>query len=107
MTFQRRTAQRIIELVRALRPGVRVAVGGYDPSLAPDAYVGPSTAAADFIVRGEGELTFRALLRAIERGSGFEAVARPSVPPRDHLTPQSPPPLTRLQFGPIPSPQPH
>src|SRR5437870_1870378 len=70
MTFQRKTAQRIIELVRALRPGVRVATGGYDPSLAPDAYTGPSAGAADFIVRGGGELTFRGLRRAIERGRG-------------------------------------
>src|ERR1044071_7779164 len=38
MTFQRRTAKKIIRLVRALRPGVRIVVGGYDPSLAPEAY---------------------------------------------------------------------
>src|SRR6266850_1995433 len=63
MTFQRRTAMRIIELVRALRPGIRVVVGGYDPSLAPEAYTANSH--VDFIVRGEGELTFNELLRAI------------------------------------------
>jgi radical SAM superfamily enzyme YgiQ (UPF0313 family) len=74
MTFQRKTAFRIIELVRALRPGVRIAVGGYDPSLAPEAYTDP-TAAVDFIVRGEGELTFRELVRALERGGGFENIA--------------------------------
>jgi len=74
MTFQRKTALRIIELVRALRPGVRIAVGGYDPSLAPEAYTDP-TAAVDFIVRGEGELTFRELVRALERGGGFENIA--------------------------------
>src|SRR5437588_3186562 len=38
MTFQRRTAARLIELIRALQPGVKVVVGGYDPSLAPEAY---------------------------------------------------------------------
>src|ERR1700739_3508834 len=38
MTFQRRTAGRIIDLVRALRPGVKIVVGGYDPRLAPEAY---------------------------------------------------------------------
>src|SRR5262245_5203419 len=43
MTFQRRTAQRIIDLVRQLRPGVRIAVGGYDPSLAPEAYTDSET----------------------------------------------------------------
>src|SRR5438034_932064 len=74
MTFQRKTALRIVELLRALRPDVRVAVGGYDPSLAPEAYTdGP--APVDFIVRGEGELTFRELVRALERGSGLDGVA--------------------------------
>ena len=34
MTFQRRTAERIIELLRALKPDVKIVVGGYDPSLA-------------------------------------------------------------------------
>src|SRR5246500_4128646 len=34
MTFQRKTSLRIIELVRSIRPDVRVVVGGYDPSLA-------------------------------------------------------------------------
>src|SRR6188768_1781242 len=38
MTFQRVTARRIISLIRSLRPGVRIAVGGYDPSLAPEAW---------------------------------------------------------------------
>src|SRR5688572_26927708 len=56
MTFQRRTALRIIEYVRALRPGVRIVVGGYDPTLAAEAYGRDS--GVDFIVRGEGEVTF-------------------------------------------------
>ena len=66
MTFQRRTALRLIRLIRAHTPGVRIVVGGYDPSLAPDAYEPPETG-VDFIVRGEGEHTFRALLRSLER----------------------------------------
>jgi radical SAM superfamily enzyme YgiQ (UPF0313 family) len=75
MTFQRRTAKKIIQLVRALCPGVRIAVGGYDPSLAPEAYSASGDDAVDFIVRSEGELTFRQLLGAIEGGGGFEAIA--------------------------------
>jgi anaerobic magnesium-protoporphyrin IX monomethyl ester cyclase len=71
MTFQRRTAGRIIELVRALNPEVKIAVGGYDPSLASEAY---ETLDVDYLVRGEGEVTFRELLRALERGSGFENI---------------------------------
>jgi len=71
MTFQRLTARRIIALVRSQRPSARVVVGGYDPSLAPEAW----TDGADFIVRGEGEVTFRELLRALEAGTGLEGIA--------------------------------
>jgi anaerobic magnesium-protoporphyrin IX monomethyl ester cyclase len=71
MTFQRRSAARIIELVRTLKPAVKIVVGGYDPSLAPDAY---ETMGVDFLVRSEGEVTFRELLRAIEQDSGLDRV---------------------------------
>ena len=65
MTFQRRTALRITRLIRSIKPDVRVVAGGYDPSLAPEAYEAPS-AGIDFLVRGEGDLTFRELLRSLE-----------------------------------------
>jgi anaerobic magnesium-protoporphyrin IX monomethyl ester cyclase len=71
MTFQRRTADRIIALVRALRPGVKIVVGGYDPSLAPEAY---EKMDVDYLVRSEGEVTFRELLRAIEQGTGVDRI---------------------------------
>ena len=68
MTFQRTTARKIIALVRSLRPGVRVVVGGYDPSLASAVYEQPEWT-VDAIVRGEGDITFRELIRAWEAGS--------------------------------------
>jgi len=71
MTFQRRTAARIIELVRFLQPGVKIVLGGYDPGLEPEAYRGMGV---DYIVRGEGEVTFRELLRALERGQSGEGI---------------------------------
>ena len=74
MSFQRKTALRIVQLVRALCPGVRIMVGGYDPSLAPEAYAEPASG-VDFIVRGEGELTFRALVRALERDGDVRDIA--------------------------------
>lgn len=74
MTFQRKTAFRVIELIRALRPEARIVCGGYDPSLAPEAYTHEGSG-VDFIVRGEGELTFRELLRAIDNGDGFGNIA--------------------------------
>src|SRR5881296_2960634 len=64
MTFQRATALKIARLIRALRPAARIVVGGYDPSLATEAY--EECPDVDFIVRGEGEQTFCELLRAIE-----------------------------------------
>jgi anaerobic magnesium-protoporphyrin IX monomethyl ester cyclase len=74
MTFQRRTARRIIALVRALKPQVKVVVGGYDPSLAPDAWTNPRLG-ADVIVQGEGDVTFRELIRAIETGRPLSQVS--------------------------------
>jgi anaerobic magnesium-protoporphyrin IX monomethyl ester cyclase len=74
MTFQRKTAKKIIDLVRELKPDVRVAVGGYDPSLAADAYTDNASGVVDFIVRGEGEITFREVLRAIEEERGFDHI---------------------------------
>ncbi len=67
MTFQRATARRIIDLVRSVRPGVLVVVGGYDPSLAPEVWETPGSG-VDVIVSGEGDITFRDLLRVLERG---------------------------------------
>jgi len=74
MTFQRKTATKIINLVRQLKPGVKVAVGGYDPSLASEAYTDNESGVVDFIIRGEGEITFRELLRAIEEERGFDHI---------------------------------
>src|SRR5436190_4321719 len=83
MTFQRMTALTIARLIRLLRPSAHIVAGGYDPSLAPDAY--ESTPEIDFIVRGEGEYTLRELLRALEKrepsveGRDAESVALRSI----------------------------
>jgi len=67
MTFQRHTARKVIALVRSLKPGVRIVVGGYDPSLAPEMWE-TAESGVDFIVTGEGDITFRELVRALEAG---------------------------------------
>jgi radical SAM superfamily enzyme YgiQ (UPF0313 family) len=74
MTFQRETARKIVALVRALKPTATIVVGGYDPSLASDVYEQPDWG-ADVIVRGEGDLTFRELVRTLERGGDLRCVA--------------------------------
>src|SRR5262249_42858442 len=71
-TFQRRTAGRIVNLVRTLKPSAKIVVGGYDPSLAAEAY---EEMDVDYIVRGEGEVTFCELLRALEKGSEFARIS--------------------------------
>ncbi len=75
MTFQRRTAKRVIDLVRSLKPSVKVVVGGYDPSLAEDAYFDSQHGRVDFIVRGEGEFTFSELLRSLESEGDLKQIA--------------------------------
>jgi radical SAM superfamily enzyme YgiQ (UPF0313 family) len=73
MTFQRVTALKIARLIHALRPEARIVVGGYDPSLAAEAY--EAAADIDFIVRGEGEHTLRDLLRALESHGDLATIA--------------------------------
>jgi radical SAM superfamily enzyme YgiQ (UPF0313 family) len=73
MTFQRSTARRIISLVKSLKPDTIIVIGGYDPSLAPEAWIDPALG-VDFIVRGEGDITFRELVRAIEGGRSLSTI---------------------------------
>ena len=81
MTFQRKTARKVIALVKALLPSATVVVGGYDPSLAPEAYTDPGSG-VDVIVHGEGDITFRELVRALEAGRSPAGVDGPVVPGR-------------------------
>ena len=74
MTFQRKTALKIAALLKSLNLDIQIAVGGYDPSLAAHAYMEPGSG-IDFIVRGEGEVTFRELVRALENRQGFGNIA--------------------------------
>ncbi|PYR99428.1 MAG: B12-binding domain-containing radical SAM protein [Acidobacteria bacterium] len=75
MTFQRQTAKKIIALIRTLHPAAQIVAGGYDPSLAPEAFMNAFDRSVDFIVRGEGEITFRQLLRSIENHGEFDGIA--------------------------------
>jgi radical SAM superfamily enzyme YgiQ (UPF0313 family) len=74
MTFQRRTAFRLVRLLREVKPTIRVVAGGYDPSLAPEAYQDP-VCGIDYLVRGEGESTLRALLAALDADAGVSDIA--------------------------------
>jgi radical SAM superfamily enzyme YgiQ (UPF0313 family) len=104
MTFQRETAKKVIALVRQLRPSARIVVGGYDPSLAPEAYTDDSRDAVDFIVRGEGEITFRELIRAIENANRYDRIAGLSYRTRDGFHHNPDRPVNGLESGEIQPP---
>jgi radical SAM superfamily enzyme YgiQ (UPF0313 family) len=95
MTFQRRTARRIAALVRQRCPRAAVVVGGYDPSLALHVYEDPAWG-ADVIVRGEGDVTFRELVRALETGAPLGDVAGLSFRDGDRFVRTAARPISRL-----------
>jgi len=103
MTFQRSTALALARLVRTVRPGARVVVGGYDPSLAPEAY--ERCNAIDFIVRGEGEHTLRELLRAMEGGPALANVRGLTFRGGGGWTRNPPRPIAALAGAPLALPK--
>ena len=105
MTFQRKTAKAIVDLIRELKPDVQVVVGGYDPTLATEAYTGAGPGQVDFIVRGEGEIPFRDLLRALETGSGYEMIAGLSYRHGDGFKHNRDRPISRLEQNEIRPPK--
>ncbi len=96
MTFQRKTAKKIISLIRSLKPEVYIVAGGYDPSLAQEEYAAIGNDRVDFIVRGEGEITFRELLEAIECGSEYKGILGLSYREGDGFCRNPPRPMSKL-----------
>jgi radical SAM superfamily enzyme YgiQ (UPF0313 family) len=72
MTWQYGTCLALIRLIRTILPGVRIAVGGYHPTLMyREIAESPEGALIDFLVRGEGEEPFRRLVNALAGGDGL------------------------------------
>ncbi len=95
MTFQRATARKIAALIRGLAPQATIVVGGYDPSLAGEVYEDPAWG-ADVIVRGEGDITFRELVRAIETGRDMAQVTGIAYRDGDRFVRTPPRPVSTL-----------
>lgn len=69
MTFQFSTLCRIAQFIKNLNPYIKIVAGGYHVSLmAKEEAEGEKLNYIDFIVRGEGEATFKELVDTIERG---------------------------------------
>jgi len=99
MTFQRATALKVARLIRSIRPRTRIVAGGYDPTLAPEAYE-PSPD-IEFIVRGEGEQPFAELLRAIESSTSVDSIASLSYRVAGRFVHNPARPVLRLADNPL------
>lgn len=67
MTFQFKTAQRIATFIKSLRGDIKIVIGGYHATLMYEEIASShENKPFDYIIRGEGESTFRDMLDAIE-----------------------------------------
>lgn len=73
----------VMEKVRTINPKVKVVVGGILPSNSPDIVI--LNKDIDYIVLGEGEITFVDLLVALRGGKSFDRVTQGKVPNLDDL----------------------
>jgi radical SAM superfamily enzyme YgiQ (UPF0313 family) len=99
MTFQRATAFRVARFIHQLKPDVRIVAGGYDPSLAPETY--EACADIDYLVRGEGEITFRDLLRAWSGQGDVAEIAGLSIRAGDRFVHTTARPVAKLASEPL------
>lgn len=72
MTWQYDTCVRLIRLIKAILPDVKIALGGYHATLLSEEIAASADAALiDFMVRGEGEVAFRRLVNALDGQDNF------------------------------------
>ena len=64
-----RESERIIAMVRGIKPKALIVTGGYHAALYPEHHL--NEAGADFVVRGEGEESSAALMRVLAQGGSL------------------------------------
>lgn len=75
MTWQFPTCLAVIRLIKGILPHVKIAAGGYHATLmSREIAASPESDAVDFIIRGEGEETFRRLVNAMAGTDQLEAI---------------------------------
>ncbi len=75
MTWQYGTCVRLIRFIRTILPRVRIALGGYHATMAAEEIsASPEASLIDFLVRGEGEVTFRRLVNALDGRDSLAAI---------------------------------
>ena len=75
MTWQYATCLKLARLVRHLLPETRIVLGGYHATLMYEEIgASPEAADIDYLIRGEGETAFAALVTALESGGPLEQI---------------------------------
>lgn len=75
MSWQWDTCCRIIRLIKRVRPGAKIVVGGYHATLMTrEITQSPEGELIDFIVQGEGETAFKRLVEALDGRDSFQDI---------------------------------
>lgn len=105
MTFQFDTLLRVARFIRSRDPAIKLAAGGYHPTLMAQEVAGPGEdPPLDYLIRGEGEATFRDLVEELEKPApDFSRIAGLSY--RQGHTWQHNPDRPLLDLGTLPLPR--
>ncbi|HIE26097.1 TPA: B12-binding domain-containing radical SAM protein [Candidatus Poribacteria bacterium] len=102
MSFQYPTAIKLARLVKEYDKTILTVLGGYHPTLMYEEIArSPDSEYVDFIIRGEGEITFNELVYAINSALGYDKIAGLSYKFNDsfrHNPPRELIDLNTLQF---------
>jgi len=75
MTFQYPTAIKVAKMIKEMDKSIKIAIGGYHPTLTYNETINSDDARyIDYIIRGEGEATFRELTQAIDGQREFKKI---------------------------------
>jgi len=103
MTFQFDTLLRVARVVRLHDPAIKIVAGGYHATLLAQELAEGEPLPLDFMVRGEGEATFRELVAALENPTpNFRAILGLSYREEDTWNHNPPRPLLDLDTLPRP-----
>ena len=71
--YQIQGALKFAQRIRKAYPTIPIVWGGWHPSILPEQTAADDN--VDYVVRGQGEITFMELLEALQDGGGFEKIA--------------------------------
>lgn len=83
MTMDYNPVMKCIEVVKDIEPNVKIVVGGVHPTVDPESVL--SNQRIDYVILGEGEITFSELLKDISNGGNVPRLLRGTMPDLDRL----------------------